>query len=90
MKLLFVILCFLFPSCSLFAQSKDTLVVPLGKYDYIKIGDKVYKINTSLDIAPPEIKYPYTISTSDNFYRGGTILLGEEPNRTLIDDKKKK
>ena len=31
------------------AQKKDTLNVPLGKYKFIKVGDKVYKLITTLE-----------------------------------------
>lgn len=61
-NLLFLIL--LFCSTNIFAQSvypvgrisisknlnakSDTLEIPIGKYKFIKVGDKVYKIEASL------------------------------------------
>jgi len=61
-QLLFLIL--LFCSTNIFAQSvypvgrisigknlstkSDTLEIPIGKYKFIKVGDKVYKIEVSL------------------------------------------
>lgn len=48
---------FLFITLYASAQ-KDTLVVPAGKYGYVKIGDKVYKINYSLEESKPEFSVP--------------------------------
>lgn len=45
-KLLFAI-AMLF-SVTSFAQKSDTLNIPVGKYKFIKIGDKVYEIETKL------------------------------------------
>ena len=43
--LLFV---FLFCSLGTFAQKSDTLNIPVGKYQFIKIGDKVYRLDINL------------------------------------------
>lgn len=45
---------FLFLSVAALAQ-KDTINIPIGKYGYIKLGDKVYKIISSLEESKPEI-----------------------------------
>lgn len=34
---------------SILPQNNDTLIVPIGKYKFIKVGDKVYKITSSLE-----------------------------------------
>lgn len=51
--LLFV---FLFCSLGIFAQKSDTIIVPVGKYQFIKVGDKVYKLVTTLEEALPAPK----------------------------------
>lgn len=33
----------------LFTDKSDTLIVPVDKYKFIKVGDKVYKITSSLE-----------------------------------------
>lgn len=47
MKKLFLIIAVLF-SVNSFAQKSDTLVVPVGKYKFVRIGDKVYEIEIKL------------------------------------------
>lgn len=37
-----------------FAQKSDTLIIPVGKYQFIKVGDKVYKLVTTLEEAKPK------------------------------------
>ena len=69
MKHLLVTLILAFTFCLSFGQMKDTLVVPLGTYGYIKIGDKVYKIDISLNESKP------------NLYLGSTGTL-QIPNGT--------
>ncbi|HEY5391064.1 MAG TPA: hypothetical protein VIJ57_03030 [Hanamia sp.] len=49
MKKLFFYLLFAAISFGAFAQKSDTLNVPLGKYKFIKVGDKVYKVVTTLE-----------------------------------------
>ena len=48
-----LILFFISLSISCFAQKGDTLIVPIGKYQFIKIGDKVYKLVTTLEEVTP-------------------------------------
>lgn len=43
--ILLIAICF---SANSFAQKNDTLIVPIGKYKFIKIGDKVYKLDINL------------------------------------------
>lgn len=47
------------------ANGNDTLIVPAGKYQFIKIGDKIYKINYSLE----EVQPAQTDTT--NYWKGG-------------------
>jgi hypothetical protein len=47
MKLLIILISTLFSSAT-FAQRSDTLTIPIGKYKFIKIGDKVYKLDINL------------------------------------------
>jgi len=48
MKKLLTITLILF-SFSAIAQKSDTLIIPVGEYKFIKVGDKVYKIVRSLE-----------------------------------------
>jgi len=47
MKNIFILF-LLFFSANAFAQKSDTLIVPVGKYQFIKVGDKVYRLETTL------------------------------------------
>ena len=59
-----LIIFFLGFSLSAFAQKSDTLNIPVGKYKFIKVGDKVYKLVTTLE----EVK-PQTVSDSTSLFR---------------------
>jgi len=45
---------FLLLSFGAFAQKSDTLTVPLGKYKFLKVGNKVYKLVTTLEEVKPD------------------------------------
>lgn len=48
MKRLITSIIFLLSTSFLFAQKSDTLNIPLGKYKFLKVGEKFYKIVTTL------------------------------------------
>ena len=73
---------------------KDTLIVPIGVYGYIKIGDKVYKIDISLNESKPD---PYSIFGPPINISNGTLpirLLGNTStiyyDSTVVPSKKQK
>jgi ectoine hydroxylase-related dioxygenase (phytanoyl-CoA dioxygenase family) len=80
-KLLFIIAILFAVNCD--AQTKieiknDTLIVPLGKVKYIKIGDKVYYIEVELKEVPnDEASAPFNMRTTpkSQLYNGGRLLL---------------
>ena len=74
MKKIITILTITLTSTLCFAQKSDTLKVGIAKYNFIKIGDKVYKITHSLEEVKPEPKMDST---------GNWIRLGVTSSPTL-------
>ena len=62
-------LVFMFLCIGASAQKTDTLNVPLGKYKFIKVGDKVYKVITTLEEVKVEEK------DTMRFWNGGGLTL---------------
>lgn len=56
MKLI-IILILIFFSSNTFAQKNDTLTIPVCEYKFIKIGDKVYKLEVNLIEVKEEKKF---------------------------------
>lgn len=77
MKTLLVVLFIAFGT-TVKAQSKsDTLTIPEGKYKFIKVGEKVYKIVSFLEEVKQEpglLVWPKSIY-QPNFYNNGNIPL---------------
>lgn len=93
MKKLLAIFFILF-SISVSAQKSDTLVVPLGKYHFIKIDNKVYKINTTIEEVVPELKVesfpiwtlPYRLDTTYNIHYYDSLGFFKKPDLHLWND----
>ena len=69
MKIITALL-FMFLCIGASAQKTDTLNVPLGKYKFIKVGDKVYELITTLK----EVKVEQRNDTM-RFWNGGGLTL---------------
>jgi hypothetical protein len=66
LRFIFILFAFLLFAFGSFAQKSDTLTIPVGKYQFIKVGDKVYKLITTLEEVKPE---PKLDSTSNFIYK---------------------
>ena len=69
MKKLIVVLVFSFLCHKGVAQKADTLYIPLGKYEFLQVGDKIYKVITTLVEVPPES----LLSTFSTYWSGDTL-----------------
>lgn len=68
MRVIIILIMTLF-SVSSFAQKSDTLIVPVGKYKFIKIGDRVYEIEITLK----EVQKPIDLSPIWKYSQQGSL-----------------
>lgn len=77
------------PTPEVFTSKNDTLIVPVGKYKFIRIGDKVYKLKTELEEVHEGFAEPHSRILQipnwgelNNYYPlGDTTTLWVTPNK---------